>query len=490
MTASATLVEPAYLSVPEYTETLGPEVADLAALCGFAPDPEQALALDALFGFDEQDRSTAFELAVICCRQNLKTGLFKQAALGWLFLTEQRLVVWSAHEFRTAQEAFRDMEELVTGCDVTRKRVRNIYRGNGDEAIELLNGARLIFKTRTKGGGRGLSGDKVILDEAFALQPMHMGALLPTLSARPDPQVVYGSSAGLAESDVLRSIRDRGRPGTDPRLAYIEWCAPTGCRLEQCDHTLMTPGCALDDQQNWARANPAIGKRITVDYIAAERRAMPPLEFARERLGWWDDPALEAAAVNVAKWAALEREDSAAVHVGAFGVEISLDRASASIGAAGPMCTCTVPALPCTTGLTHVETIDHGRGVAWIVPRCVELNERHGPALFVVDSGGPGSTLAQELEEAGLQVIVTSASDIGTACAGLVDAVADGTVTHGPQPELDGAVRGAKKRPLGDGRFAFGRKASAVDITPLVAVTLAHWAATTRPAFNILNSIW
>jgi hypothetical protein len=38
------------------------------------------------------------------------------------------------------------------------------------------------------------------------------------------------------------------------------------------------------------------------------------------------------------------------------------------------------------------------------------------------------------------------------------------------------AVRGAVTRPLGDS-WVWSRKSSAVDISPLVAVTLAHWAA-------------
>lgn len=173
MSASSLAVEPAFRSVPAYDRTLGPEVADLSRLAGYGPDPEQEMALDAIFAIDGSGRSVAFETAVIACRQNLKTGVFKQAALGWLFVTDERLVVWSAHEFRTSQEAFRDLDELITGSDLLRRRVKHIYRGNGDEAIELLSGARVIFKTRTKGGGRGLSGRKVILDEAFALQPMH-----------------------------------------------------------------------------------------------------------------------------------------------------------------------------------------------------------------------------------------------------------------------------------------------------------------------------
>jgi phage terminase large subunit-like protein len=191
--------------VPPHVDTYGPQVADLCKLAQFAPDPEQQLILDALFAVGEDDKAVALENAVIVGRQNLKTGVLKQATIGWLFLTDQRLVVWSAHEFRTAQEAFRDMEELIMGTPSFARRVKAIHRGNGDEAIELFGNRRLMFKARTKSGGRGLSGDKIILDEGFALQPTHMGSLFPTLAARPDPQVVYASSAGKVESGVLRA---------------------------------------------------------------------------------------------------------------------------------------------------------------------------------------------------------------------------------------------------------------------------------------------
>jgi hypothetical protein len=41
---------------------------------------------------------------------------------------------------------------------------------------------------------------------------------------------------------------------------------------------------------------------------------------------------------------------------------------------------------------------------------------------------------------------------------------------------LNGAVRGAKARPLVD-RWAWSRTKSTVDISPLVACTLALWSA-------------
>ena len=47
MTTALRQVTPAFANFPAYTETLGPEVADLATMAGLTPDPEQELALNA-----------------------------------------------------------------------------------------------------------------------------------------------------------------------------------------------------------------------------------------------------------------------------------------------------------------------------------------------------------------------------------------------------------------------------------------------------------
>src|SRR4051794_15876523 len=117
------LVEPAFSHSPVAVETFGPEVADLSAAAGFVPDPEQEQLLDALFAIRPDGSSAAYDFCVICSRQNLKTGVLKMAALGWLYVTEQRLVVWSAHEFNTTKEAFRDLKDLIEGCDALSKRL-------------------------------------------------------------------------------------------------------------------------------------------------------------------------------------------------------------------------------------------------------------------------------------------------------------------------------------------------------------------------------
>ena len=469
------LAEPAYCHIPAYDVTDGPVVADLARLAGLPPDPSQALALDAIFA-RAGDRSAAFEIALISSRQNIKTATFKMAALGWLFITGERLVVWSAHEFQTAAEAFRDLDELVTGCDVLRREVKAIYRGNGDESIELVSGARLIFKTRTKGGGRGLSGRKVILDEGFALRPMHMGALLPTLSAQPDPQVLYGSSAGLADSDVLRAVRDRGRAGGDPRLAWIEFCAPPPAVVcaagDGCTHAVGTPGCGCDDPVLWAQANPALGRRISAEYIAAERRALPPGEFGRERMGWWDDPLDGGTPISGGEWGACV--DAASVVADPVGLAFAVapGGTSAAVAVAGRR----------ADGRAHGELVDHQPGTGWLLGRVLELAGRLKPCVLVINPVGAAGDFQASLTEHGFAVKPGPGErrlqPVGTreyaqACGALADDVRNGRWRHLGQWPLDTAVEGAGTRPLADA-WAWSWKHSAADISPLEAVTLAR----------------
>jgi hypothetical protein len=381
------------------------------------------------------------------------------------------------HEFGTTQEAFRDLDNLITGSDYLRRRVKAIHRGNGDEAIELVDDRRLKFKARTKGGGRGLSGDKVILDEGFALKPEHMGALLPTLSARPDPQVLYGSSPGLAESAVLRAIRDRGRAGEDARLAYLEWCAPPpalSCAAgDACAHTLGAVGCGCDDPALWARANPAMGRRISAEHIAAERRAMPPAEFGRERMGWWDDPMGGESPIPLELWESRADAESQVADPVALALDVTPDGSTAAVAVAGRR----------SDGLEHGELAEHkpGSGTGWVVAWLVKRAERHGPCVLVLDPGGPAGALIPQLAEAGFatdpgpgqwRLHLMGAREYAQACGALVASIRDDRFRHLDQAPVNAAVEAARTRPLADA-WAWTRKGGA-DITPLVAVTLAR----------------
>src|SRR5690606_24824701 len=104
-----------------------------------------------------------------------------------------------------------------------------------------------------------------------------------------------------------------------------------------------------------------------------------------------------------------------------------------------------------------------------------------GPRCWVVDGGGPAGSLIPALEDEdtglGITVVQPKTREIGQACGQFYDAVAEQTLSHLDQAPLASALAGAQKRPLGDA-WAWSRRIPSVDISPLVAATLAKWGLT------------
>lgn len=476
-------VRPAYLWVPEHSSIeAAQEAVDLAESLGFVLDPEQRLALDALMA-EQGDRWASLEACIVCARQNLKTFLFKLIALYELYVVGSRLIVWTAHEFDTAMEAFRDLLEIIDATDWLRRRVKLTHsgevgtQGNTKVGIEFLNGQRIRFKARTKSGGRGLTGDVVFLDEAFALQPGHVGSLLPTMAAKSEqgnPRVYYGSSAGQLQSSVLRGLRERGREGGDPDLTYVEWCAPEGCATEDCTHVRGTPGCALDDIEKIRLANPALERRISINFVRTMRRSLPVDEFSREFLGWWEDPAEGEAGIDLELWKSLGNPDAPWSDEGCtLAVDVSRGHRSAAIVACG--------------GPLHVP--HHDPGTAWVIPALRVLDEKHHPKGIAIDPTGPVGAMIPDFEKAGFtirsksnpsgKIVLIEGRDATQACEAFLAGVVTGTLIHRNEEALNRAVADAGRRVSGDS-WKWSRVNSDGDISPLVAATNARflWART------------
>jgi hypothetical protein len=77
--------------------------------------------------------------------------------------------------------------------------------------------------------------------------------------------------------------------------------------------------------------------------------------------------------------------------------------------------------------------------------------------------------------------VLTTAPDMGRACGSFLDDVNSGRLSHAADRQLDAAVAGARKRPIGDaGAFGWDRRCdAAVFLAPLVACTLARFGAVT-----------
>lgn len=445
---------PRVSSVPPFVSSAGVEAVELAAAVGLDLDPWQRFCLEGALGETPGGSWSAFEVGLVVPRQNGKGAVLEARELAGLFLLGEQLILHSAHEFKTAQEAFRRVLHWVEGSDELMRQVVRVRTSHGEEGIELKSGARLRFVARSTGSGRGFSGDLVILDEAYELGPAQMAALLPTLSARPNPQLWYTSSAGMQSSIQLRAVRERALLGNDPGLAYFEFSAD--------------PKASPDDRQAWAQANPALGIRITPEFVQRERAAMPEAEFLRERLGVWDDSST-AAVIPFETWAARIDRLSQACDPVTFALDVTPDRSAASIGMASRR----------PDGRWHVEVVDNRPGTGWLINRVVEL-QRWRPQAVVLDSAGPVASFQVPLREVGVEVTAISTREVGQACGMFFDAVMAERLVHIDQTPLTAAVHAARQRPLGEA-WAWHRK-DQTDISPLVAVTLALFGSAQQQA--------
>jgi phage terminase large subunit-like protein len=467
--------EPRILWLPPSVSSAGGEAVELSRMAGLMLDPWEEFILANSLNERPDGKWAAFEVGVVVPRQNGKGSILEARELAGLFLLGEQLLIHSAHLLDTSLEAFRRLLMLIEDTPDFDRRVMRVNKTNGAEGIELKGGQRIRFRTRTKGGGRGHTGDVVILDEAMELFEAMLGALVPTMAARSikgNPQLWYAASAVdqqvMDNGVMLARVRERGLAGGDESLAYFEHS------VEGSHDKPEELAKLADDPQAWAQGNPGMGIRIAAEHIARERRAMPLRTFCVERLGIGDWPRTDdelTDKLTLEMWLPLEDPDSKALDPVCLAFDVRPDRSASAISAAGMR----------RDGKRHIETIEHKRGTGWVVGRLVELVAEHKPVGVVVDMKSPAASLVPDLAEAGIEVEPISTNEHAQACGMLYDACDQKTLRHLGTPEMTAAVAGAVKRRLGEA-WGWSRKDTTVDISPLVAGTLALWgSATLKP---------
>lgn len=456
----------------------------MASRYGLTPDDWQEDVLEDWLGRQSSGRWAAATCGLAVPRQNGKNGAIEMRELiGMVLLGEKFL--HTAHEVKTARKAFlriasffenpRQYPELAALA-------KEIRKTNGQEAVALTNGGSVEFIARSRGSGRGFTVDVLVCDEAQELTDEELAALLPTISAAPlaNPQVVLTGTPPdperqLAEQgEVFRRVRRDGESGSDKHLAWTDYGIADG----------PLSGVDLDDRNAWDECNPALGARLAVGEVERERALMSDEAFARERLGWWGDPAESGGPLP--GWPALYVEAEPPPPA-AIGIAVALEAAFGSIASADLWDSGTVVNDRDLTEHVNLAAVDRRPGTAWIVGEVRRIQTTHGIAV-VIDEKCPDGTLIPALIEAGIDLTVMKLPDYVNACSEMVNRVREGTVTHQRTPELDDAVAVAAWRDVGDGRQVFGRKKSAGPVDMLEAAAAAMYGALERgsaplPAF-------
>jgi phage terminase large subunit-like protein len=459
---------------PLYATTAADDAIDLAEIAGLNLDPWQQYVLRGSLGEGSNGKWSAFRVALMVPRQNGKNALLEARELAGMFLFGEKLIIHTAHEHATARESMLALMNRVKACpellaqvkgfdgDVDRD-IQGMKTGN-DPGITLKNGNRLAYRARSKGSGRGFTGDLVVLDEAYALKLDEMAALLPTMAAKSmagNPQVWFTSSAGMVDSDLLASIREQGINKTSDRLAYYEWSAEEEA--------------ASDDVESWYQANPGLGIRISEEFVRDEYATLAENtgsdeQFKRERMGIWAKIGGESA-IPAKAWAACSGDPvvNETPTTVSFAVDVPPSRDSATITMAGDL----------GEGLSSIVTIDRRPGTDWVAQRLRELQEAWSPVAIVVDAGAAAGSLLPEIRRLRVRTLQVSYKDLGQACGRFFDAVMQEQISHSNQDELNDAVDSSTKKTINDTMFVWNRR-NAGDISPLVSATLALHGLTVK----------
>lgn len=474
--------EPRYRHVPECEHNHAEDVVELAASAGLELDPWQQADLAAMLGEDEAGDWAAKIAIEIVPRQNGKGGITEARQLGGLFLFGESVQTHTAHNFNTATAAFRRLLELIQSSPDLDRQVHKVRLGPPDgPSIELRTGEKIRYLARAGGSGRGLTGQAVYLDEAMILDPVVVDSIIPTLSAVPNAQVVVTSTPPIDDirSDALRQLMRIGRKGS-PTQSYVEWSAAGNEFFDLGDDA---QAAFLDDEANWERANPALDIRVQRSFVRdTERALMTPRSFARERLGIAYIPAT-ADAYALANWPQCATEDDVTMDDAAqFAIDVAPGSTSSAIG---------VAAMLGEKRVVYVAAA--GSGTGWLIDRLAQLMaEQDCRTDVIVDPAGPAGALLSDLERAGIEYHKVTEREHAQGCEGFAADVEDGQVVHVSQPELDAAMRGATRRKRGD-LWLWARENTDIDISPLVAVTLARWGhlrpapITTAPTIHVLK---
>lgn len=481
---------------PPFFTTAADDAVDLAAVAGLVMDPWQVHVLRGSLGERRDGRWSAFRTCLVVPRQNGKNAVLEARELAGLFLFGEKLIVHTAHEYKTARESMMsmmarirqapDLLEHVAGFDETDldddegRRLTGMKTGNAP-GITLKNGNRLSYAARSKGSGRGFTGDLVILDEAYALGLDEMAALLPTMAARSiagNPQVWFTSSAGMRESTLLASLRKQGREKKVDRLAYFEWAAD--------------PTAASDDVDAWYQANPGLGVRISEEFVQDEydtlaRETGSDEEFRRERLGIWDDDLDGTGVIDADKWSSHAGELVEPVGDVILTADTTIDRKLSALVAVGGN----------AAGVPQVRVVRSEAGSAWIPDLVVKVCREHPEvAAVVIDDKKSTEPMAEAVTaalleaELSVEVVRTSYPDMAEACSVTFDIIHEGKMRHAADPDLDAAVRAAVKDER-EGAFTWSRKRAGAAVVPLVAMSLGLWEWRRREAssYDVMDSV-
>jgi len=419
--------------------------------------PWQRYVGDVAGELDDQGRRRYRTVFLKMPRQQGKSWLLEAQMIAATQRPGRRTVVYCAQDGNYARR--RVVDELgrakVAHVPPLRGRYR-LLRGNNGGLLEFDDMSSIQALASNEKAGHGMTVDDAVLDEAFHFKSLDiLNALQPTMLTRPDPQMWVVSTPGYGDDVLMLHFEELAAIAvTDPdsHMAVFDWSA-----LEDDDRT---------DPAVWRRVMPALGLTITETAVADALRVTPPAEFDRGYLAR-RPTAATVAALDLAGWNECANRGKALNLTGAVTValEVDVDRTRGTIAVAGDIDGRVAVIVNCEPGT---------RWMAQAVRAQIHAHGRTVVAVWADRRSGLGGVI-DELAHLGVDVYEVSAGDVASAAGTMFDLTSGDTagIVHDGQAELDTAVHGSRRRPLGDGAWTYSKLESVGDVSPLAGATLA-----------------
>jgi hypothetical protein len=435
---------------------------------GLTFGPWQAYAILQALRYDRNGDLIARTALLSTARQNGKSVIVR-GLIGWM-LDEGRClpafsgwtaILAAAHDAKQARIAYRG----VMGDSLGNPRLKQTQRITEWRGI---SSGPVFFDTVTgqPGSARGWSAGAIAWDEMLTQRDWEMWeALSPTQSAQRSPIMLLTSTAGHADSVVLRAFYDRLlRQGTGAekpdRSFYGAWW-----QSEDKDAGL--------DWKQIKQANPGLGDgRLSKAAIISEHELLPHESWSRERLNHFVDVAVEGA-FNPSVWARC-RESAPLGNVPgpyAMAVDIVAGWQGATIGVAAIRPDGRI-GFEVYRELVGPVTADD---ITAAVAGFSQINMVHVVAYDGVSGGA--SAFERHAQETGIPWRASKPTEIVAASMDVTEMILSGRLAVDDR-RLDEQIAWTARREVGsEGGFRFTRGASGGPIDAVMAMTIAVHAS-------------
>ena len=425
----------------------------------------QRMVLRRWLAVDEDGKWSNPECVLTVPRQNGKTFLIEARIIGGIVFRGEALM-YTAQSLKTTDEIKRRVMNFFYNADKELNEMLTDEFKNKPKSldyIELRNGGRCIFNTRTRTTGLGGTADTLLFDEAAELTDAQQEAMIPTLAAgkSQNHQTIYASMPPTSGSSgtVLSRIRRKVVDGKAPDVCMQEWGVKS-----------ITD---VNDKDAWYLSNPSLGYFLMESAVAREAQTMSLDSFNSQRLGWWAGVESQRAISDEQWQKLLDKEFKKTPDMTpAYAVKFSPDRSGVSL-AVGVLR---------NDMKVHVEVLERkslSEGTAWLTTWLLKRWRDCG--IIIIDGMAGTQLLVEDLvrtEPKTSRIILTpNFKQAGSAYGGFYQAIEQETITHFGQPLVEAGVKTIRKRDMRDGAFGFASMNSDIGSDIIESLAFAHYGA-------------